>query len=205
MIKYFEIFAGIGGFRSGLEKAGGFECVGYCEIDKYAKKAYETLYDTEGEVFYDDARKIDPNELPDLDLICGGFPCQSFSIAGKRKGFSDTRGTLFFEIARIAAIKKPKYLLLENVPGLLSHNQGRTFATILSTLDELGYDVVWEVLNSADFGVPQSRKRVYIWFCQYHLTHFIRTRIMQRERYDHSRAFFGLPEAAHRWRCRFFC
>ena len=162
MIKYFDIFAGIGGFRSGLEKAGGFECVGYCEIDKYAKKAYETLYDTEGEVFYDDARKIDPNELPDLDLICGGFPCQSFSIAGKRKGFSDTRGTLFFEIARIAAIKKPKYLLLENVPGLLSHDQGRTFAAILGTLDELGYDVVWEVLNSADFNVAQSRKRVYI-------------------------------------------
>ena len=162
MIKYFDIFAGIGGFRSGLEKAGGFQCVGYCEIDKYAKKAYETLYDTENEVYYDDARKIDPNELPDLDLICGGFPCQSFSIAGKRKGFSDTRGTLFFEIARIAAIKKPKYLLLENVPGLLSHNQGRTFATILSTLDELGYDVVWEVLNSANFGVAQSRKRVYI-------------------------------------------
>ena len=158
MIKYFDIFAGIGGFRSGLEKAGGFECVGYCEIDKYAKKAYETLYDTENEVYYDDARKIDPNELPDLDLICGGFPCQSFSIAGKRKGFSDTRGTLFFEIARIAAIKKPKYLLLENVPGLLSHNQGRTFATILSTLDELGYDVVWEVLNSADFSRAELRQ-----------------------------------------------
>lgn len=158
MIKYFDIFAGIGGFRSGLEKAGGFECVGYCEIDKYAKKAYETLYDTEGEVFYDDARKIDPNELPDLDLICGGFPCQSFSIAGKRKGFSDTRGTLFFEIARIAAIKKPKYLLLENVPGLLSHDQGRTFATIIGTLDELGYDVVWEVLNSADFSRAELRQ-----------------------------------------------
>ena len=158
MIKYFDIFAGIGGFRSGLEKAGGFKCVGYCEIDKYAKKAYETLYDTEGEVFYDDARKINPNELPDLDLICGGFPCQSFSIAGKRKGFSDTRGTLFFEIARIAAIKKPKYLLLENVPGLLSHDQGRTFAAILSTLDELGYDVVWEVLNSADFSRAELRQ-----------------------------------------------
>ena len=158
MIKYFDIFAGIGGFRSGLEKAGGFECVGYCEIDRYAKKAYETMYDTEGEVFYDDARKIDPNELPDLDLICGGFPCQSFSIAGKRKGFSDTRGTLFFEIARIAAIKKPKYLLLENVPGLLSHDQGRTFATIIGTLDELGYDVVWEVLNSADFSRAELRQ-----------------------------------------------
>ena len=158
MIKYFDIFAGIGGFRSGLEKAGGFECVGYCEIDKYAKKAYETLYDTRNEVYYDDARKIDPNELPDLDLICGGFPCQSFSIAGKRKGFSDTRGTLFFEIARIAAIKKPKYLLLENVPGLLSHDQGRTFATIIGTLDELGYDVVWEVLNSADFSRAELRQ-----------------------------------------------
>lgn len=162
MIKYFDIFAGIGGFRSGLEKAGGFQCVGYCEIDKYAKKAYETLYDTENEVYYDDARKIDPNELPDLDLICGGFPCQSFSIAGKRGGFDDARGTLFFEIARIAAVKKPKYLLLENVPGLLSHDQGRTFAAILGALDELGYDVAWEVLNSADFEVPQSRKRVYI-------------------------------------------
>ncbi|WP_337400634.1 DNA (cytosine-5-)-methyltransferase, partial [Ruminococcus bicirculans (ex Wegman et al. 2014)] len=162
MIKYFDIFAGIGGFRSGLEKAGGFECVGYCEIDKYAKKAYETLYDTENEVYYDDARKIDPNELPDLDLICGGFPCQSFSIAGKRGGFDDARGTLFFEIARIAAVKKPKYLLLENVPGLLSHDGGRTFATILGTLDELGYDVAWQVLNSANFGVAQSRKRVFI-------------------------------------------
>ena len=113
-------------------------------------------------MFYDDARKIDPKELPDLDLICGGFPCQSFSIAGKRKGFSDTRGTLFFEIARIAAIKKPKYLLLENVPGLLSHDEGRTFATILSTLDNIGYDVWWQVLNSANFGVPQSRKRLFI-------------------------------------------
>lgn len=138
MIKYFDIFAGIGGFRSGLEKAGGFECVGYCEIDRYAKKAYETMYDTEGEVYYDDARKINPNELPDFDLICGGFPCQSFSIAGKRGGFDDARGTLFFEIARIAAVKKPKYLLLENVPGLLSHDSGRTFATILGSLDELG-------------------------------------------------------------------
>ena len=169
MIKYFDIFAGIGGFRSGLEKAGGFKCVGYCEIDKYAKKAYETLYDTEGEVYYDDARKIDPNELPDLDLICEGFPCQSFSIAGKRKGFSDTRGTLFFEIARIAAIKKPKYLLLENVPGLLSHNclsfarrAGRLRPSSVRWMIALAlhgrYDVVWEVLNSADFSRAELRQ-----------------------------------------------
>lgn len=162
MIKFFDIFAGIGGFRSGLENAGGFKCVGYCEIDKYAKLAYETLYDTKGEVYYDDARKIKPEELPDFDLMCGGFPCQSFSQAGKRLGFADARGTLFFEIARIAAVKKPKYLLLENVPGLLSHDSGRTFAAILSSLDELGYDVAWQVLNSADHNVAQSRKRVYI-------------------------------------------
>ena len=108
MIKYFDMFAGIGGFRSGLEKVGGFECVGYCEIDKYAKQAYEALYNTKGEMYFEDARKIDPEELPDIDLICGGFPCQSFSIAGKRRGFDDTRGTLFFEIARVAAVKKPQ-------------------------------------------------------------------------------------------------
>ena len=149
MIKYFDIFAGIGGFRSGLEKAGGFECVGYCEIDRYAKKAYETMYDTEGEVYYDDARKINPNELPDFDLICGGFPCQSFSIAGKRGGFDDARGTLFFEIARIAAVKKPKYLLLENVPGLLSHDSGRTFATILGLVLSISLDTFYSNKNYA--------------------------------------------------------
>ena len=125
------MFAGIGGFRSGLERVGGFECVGYCEIDKFAKQAYEALYDTSKEVYYDDARKIIPEDLPDIDLICGGFPCQSFSIAGKRRGFEDARGTMFFEIARIAAVKRPRYLLLENVPGLLSHDEGKTFAAMV--------------------------------------------------------------------------
>ncbi len=161
-IRYLDMFAGIGGFRSGLGAVGGFECVGYCEIDKYAKQAYEAMYDTKGEVYYEDATTIDPEGLPDIDLICGGFPCQAFSIAGKRGGFNDARGTLFFEIARIAAVKRPTFLLLENVPGLLSHDGGRTFATILNTLSDLGYDVTWQVLNSKDFGVPQSRKRVYI-------------------------------------------
>lgn len=161
-IKYIDMFSGIGGFRSGLEKIGGFECVAYCEIDKYAKQAYEALYNTKGELYFNDARTINPNELPDIDLICAGFPCQSFSQAGKRRGFDDTRGTLFFEIARIAKVKKPAFLLLENVQGLLSNDEGRTFATILCTLDELGYDVAWQVLNSANFNVPQSRKRVFI-------------------------------------------
>ena len=152
-IKYFDMFAGIGGFRSGLEAIGGFECVGYCEIDKYANQAYEAIYDTGGELYFDDARKIVPEQLPDFDLLVGGFPCQSFSIAGARKGFDDTRGTLFFEIARIAAVKKPKYLFLENVPGLLNHDSGRTFETIIHTLDELGYDVCWQVLNIKNFGL----------------------------------------------------
>ena len=160
------MFAGIGGFRSGLSKFGDFFMpIGFCEIDPYARRAYEAIYDTKGELFFEDARKIVPEELPDIDLICGGFPCQSFSIAGKRGGFEDARGTLFFEIARIARVKRPKYLLLENVPGLLSHDSGRTFATILGTLSELGYDVAWQVLNSADFGVPQSRKRVFLVCC----------------------------------------
>ncbi len=161
-IKFFDMFAGIGGFRSGLEAIGGFECIGYCEIDKYAKQAYEAMYDTGGELYFDDARKIVPEQLPEFDLITGGFPCQSFSIAGARKGFDDTRGTLFFEIARIVAVKKPKYIFLENVPGLLNHDKGRTFETIIHTLDELGYDVCWQVLNSKNFGVPQSRNRVFI-------------------------------------------
>lgn len=156
------MFAGIEGFRSGLDAVGGFECIGHCEIDPYPNKAYTALYDTGGELYFEDARKIDPSDMPDIDLICGGFPCQSFSVAGRRAGFDDIRGTLFFEIARIAAAKKPRFLLLENVPGLLSHDSGRTFATILHTLDELGYDVAWQVLNSANCGVPQSRNRVYI-------------------------------------------
>ena len=152
-IKYFDMFAGIGGFRSGLEAIGGFECVGYCEIDKYAKQAYEAIYDTGGELYFDDARKIVPEQLPDFDLLVGGFPCQSFSIAGARKGFDDTRGTLFFEIARIASVKKPKYLFLENVPGLLNHDSGKTFETILRTLDGLGHNVCWQVLNIKNFGL----------------------------------------------------
>ena len=164
-IRYFDMFAGIGGFRSALEAIGGFECVGYCEIDKYARQAYEAMYDTRGELFFEDARKIVPEQLPDIDLICGGFPCQSYSQCGRRAGFNDPRGKLFFEIARIAAVKRPEFLLLENVFGLLNHDESRTFETILSTLDGLGYDVAWQVLNSKNFKVPQSRNRVYIVGC----------------------------------------
>lgn len=157
------MFAGIGGFRAGLDRAGGFQCVGHCEIDKYADASYRAIHDIrEEERYYLDARKIDPADLPDFDLLCGEFPCQPFSYAGQRRGFADARGTLFFEIARLAQAKQPRYLLLENVPGLLSHDHGKTFAAILSALDDLGYHVEWSVLNSKHFGVPQSRKRVFL-------------------------------------------
>jgi DNA (cytosine-5)-methyltransferase 1 len=157
------MFAGIGGFRSGLTRAGGFQCVGHCEIDKYADASYRAIHTIEKEErYYPDARTIDPSDLPDFDLLCGGFPCQAFSNAGRRRGFDDARGTLFFEIARLAQAKRPAYLLLENVPGLLSHDQGRTFSTILATLNDLGYRVEWCVLNSKCFGVPQSRRRLFL-------------------------------------------
>ena len=156
------MFAGIGGFREGLTRAGGFTCVGHCECDKYAERSYRALFDCKGEWYIEDARNADPATMPDFDLLCGGFPCQAFSLAGRRQGFGDPRGTLFFELARLAEARHPRYLLFENVPGLLSHDGGRTFAAILHALDRLGYGVEWQVLNSKDFGVPQSRRRAYI-------------------------------------------
>ncbi len=163
LIRYFDMFAGIGGFRAGLTRAGGFQCVGHCEIDKYADASYRAIHDIgKEECYYPDAREIGPGGMPDFDLLCGGFPCQAFSNAGQRRGFADARGTLFFEIARLAEAKRPAYMLLENVPGLLSHDQGRTFAVILSTLGDLGYHVECSVLNSANFHVAQSRRRVFL-------------------------------------------
>lgn len=210
-MKYFSLFAGIGGFELGINKAyveitnrnavrkgkrnqKGNEakrkrleskkgkgvsaqdglpielsdwsddpraphCVGYSEIDKHALQIYEKYFKHKN---YGDIRKIKPRDLPDFDLLVGGFPCQSFSIAGKRQGFNDTRGTLFFEIARILKAKRPRLLLIENVKGLLSHSKGRTFATIIRTLNDLGYDLQWQVLNSKNFGVPQNRERIFI-------------------------------------------
>ncbi|MGJ6497237.1 DNA (cytosine-5-)-methyltransferase [Listeria monocytogenes] len=164
-MKFLDLFAGIGGFRLGMERAG-HECVGYVEIDKFARKSYQAIHDTEGEWTREDITKVTDDEWRTLrgtvDIICGGFPCQSFSIAGKRLGFEEARGTLFFEIARAAKQIQPRYLFLENVKGLLSHNKGETFATILTALHELGYDAEWQILNSKDFGVPQNRERVFI-------------------------------------------
>lgn len=115
----------------------------------------------EGEWFASDITRVDPGELPEADCYCGGFPCQAFSIAGKRGGFTDTRGTLFFEVMRLARERQPKYLFFENVTGLLSHDNGNTFATIIQSFADNGYDVQWQVLNSKDFGVPQNRERVF--------------------------------------------
>ena len=160
-MNYFSTFSGIGGFEIGILGAMGHaKCVGYSEIDKFALQIYQKHFPDHKN--YGDITKIDTKELPEFDLLVGGFPCQSFSIAGKRQGFRDTRGTLFFEIARIIKAKRPRILLLENVKGLLSHDNGQTFATIIRTLDELGYDLQWQVLNSKNHRVPQNRERVYI-------------------------------------------
>jgi len=160
-MKFLDLFSGIGGFRVGMEKAGHI-CLGHVEIDKFANLSYAAMHKPkESEYFGTDIRAIDPWDLPDADIYCCGFPCQSFSIAGKRGGFEDTRGTLFFEIARLVKERKPEMLLLENVRGLLSHDKGNTFETIIGTLGELGYTVEWEVINSKAW-VPQNRERVFI-------------------------------------------
>jgi DNA (cytosine-5)-methyltransferase 1 len=214
-MRFIELFAGIGGFRLGLEKADknkrwlqeqgngglskhpcweGFQCVWANDNDKYACQIYRNVFsqsntdikDTQNwregkshqetqlrcdnngnwhepsRLYEGDIRTVDVDSIPEHDLLCGGFPCQSFSIAGKRRGFEDTRGTLFFEICRILRSKRTKYVFLENVKGLLSHDNGTTFQTIIGTLDELGYDCQWQVLNSKNHGVPQNRERVFI-------------------------------------------
>jgi DNA-cytosine methyltransferase len=184
-MKYFSMFSGIGGFERGInesylhkhepkntEQTNGTSrrirnttndpplCIGYSEIDKYAIQIYEKNF--KGHKNYGNARDIVPKQLPGFDLLVGGFPCQAFSIAGRRGGFDDTRGTLFFEIARVLKHKRPRYFLLENVKGLLSHDSGKTFQTILKVCSDIGYRVQWQVLNSKDFGVPQNRERVFI-------------------------------------------
>lgn len=156
---YASLFSGVGGFEQALDKLGG-TCVFASEIDKFASQAYTALYG--GDHLHGDVTKIDAKDVPDHDLLVGGFPCQSFSLAGKRKGFDDTRGTLFFDIARIAAEKQPKALLLENVKGLVNHDKGRTLDTMIETLNDIGYTVDFDVLNSKYFGVPQNRERIFI-------------------------------------------
>ena len=186
-MRYISLFAGIGGFDLALNRLG-HECVYANEWDKYAAQIYnknfkldelqgkqvQTLRDggsvrnatgqtsAYGCIDTRDITTVPTSEIPDHELLVGGFPCQAFSVAGKRRGFDDTRGTLFFEIARILKDKQPKLFILENVKGLLSHDNGNTFKVIISTLTELGYDLQWQVVNSKNFGVPQNRERVFI-------------------------------------------
>ncbi len=189
-MKIFSTFSGIGGFEIGIQNAYRSKSlssikqdekgrnratnesgdnvlpghiaplfVGYSEIDPYASAVYQKQF---GGTNYGDITKIKAEELPDFDCLVGGFPCQAFSIAGKRKGFEDTRGTLFFDLARILRAKRPRLFVFENVKGLLSHDNGRTFATIIAAIDELGYNAQWQVINSKNHGVPQNRERVII-------------------------------------------
>lgn len=156
--RYVSLFSGIGGFEQALNKLGG-TCVMASEIDKYANQAYQAIY---GHPTAGDVTKVDIDNIPEHDLLVGGFPCQAFSVAGKRLGFEDTRGTLFFEMARIAKAKQPKVIIAENVKGLVGHDKGRTLDVIVQTLNEIGYRVDFEILNSKYFGVPQNRERIFI-------------------------------------------
>jgi DNA (cytosine-5)-methyltransferase 1 len=157
--KFIELFAGIGGFRQALDSLGG-ECVFASEIDKFATQSYGLLYGSDH--LHGDITKIHEKEVPEHDILVAGTPCQSFSVAGKRLGFEDTRGTLFFDVARIAKEKKPKVVWIENVKGLVGHDRGKTLDTIVTTLNQIGYTVDFDVLNSKYFGVPQNRERIFI-------------------------------------------
>lgn len=177
-IKFIDLFAGIGGFHTAMHSVGA-KCVFASELDKSARTSYEANYkdiepnlfkkNKEGKYLYfnENITEAIPNKIPNFDICCGGFPCQPFSIAGLRRGFEDTRGTLFFNIANIVKEKidagyPPKVLFLENVRGLKNHDKGKTLKVILATLEELGYGFSYEILNAKYFGVPQNRERLFI-------------------------------------------
>ena len=162
---FLDLCSGIGGFRLGLETAG-HKCIGYCEYDKFARASYEAMYDTEGEWKAHDVTKLKPGDVPYADIWCFGFPCQDISVAGKQRGLVGKRSGIYYNIIDLLKGKeesaKPSYLLVENVKNLLSINAGFDFASVLSEMDEAGYDCRWQVLNSKNFGVPQNRERVFI-------------------------------------------
>lgn len=158
VIKFIDLFAGIGGLRQGMENQG-FECVFSSEFDVHAQKVYKENY---GEKPYGDITLIDEKDIPDHNILLADFPCQPFSISGKKKGFEDTRGTLFFDVLRIAAHKKPSVIVLENVKNLIYHDNSNTLTIVVSALEEIGYKVSWRLLNAKDFGVPQNRERIII-------------------------------------------
>ncbi len=158
LITFIDLFAGMGGFRIALNNIG-LECVFSSEWDKYAQQTYFFNF---GEMPHGDITKIENEKIPNHDCLCAGFPCQAFSISGKQGGFNDTRGTIFFEIARIVKDKKPKVLFLENVRNLEKHDNGKTFLTIKNVINDLGYSFNSKILNSSFFGIPQHRERLYM-------------------------------------------
>ena len=165
MTTFIDLFAGIGGFHIALNNAGA-KCVFASEIDTHARNTYATNFAHEKELFQSnfaaDITKVEASSIPDFDILCGGFPCQPFSHAGKGKGFNDTRGTLFFDIARILKEKQPKAFILENVRGLFTHDLGNTFKVIEKTIHELGYSFFYKVIKATDFNCPQHRPRLYM-------------------------------------------
>ena len=165
-MKFIDFFSGIGGFRLGMEMAG-HECVGHCEYDKFAEKSYRAMHDTKEDEWYaKDIREVRAKDVPRADVWCFGFPCQDISVAGKQRGFEGERSSLFFTVTNLIRWTKkenrPRYLLIENVKNFFSVNGGWDFLKAQIELDEIGYDVEWQLLNSKDFGVPQNRERVFI-------------------------------------------
>lgn len=156
---YTSLCSGVGGFETALNSLGG-ECVFASEIDTYAQKSYTALYGND--VLHGDITKVDARDIPKHDLLVAGIPCQSFSVNGKRGGFEDARGTLFFDVARVAQHHQPKAILIENVKGLIGHEKGKTIDTMVKVFNDIGYRVDFEVLNSKYFGVPQNRERIFL-------------------------------------------
>jgi DNA (cytosine-5)-methyltransferase 1 len=169
-MKFIDLFAGIGGFRMGFEKAG-YTCVFSCEINQRCREVYTNNYQ---EIPWGDIRDLNPQSLPDFDVLLAGFPCQPFSICGKKQGFEDTRGTLFFEICKIIAVKQPKVVVLENVKHLIHHDRGQTLTVIIQSLQNLNYHVNYQLLNAKDFGLPQNRERIIIMATKNHPFDFSR-------------------------------
>lgn len=157
---FIDICSGIGGGRLGLEQAG-LTCLAYCDTSRLAKVTYELMFETQDEQFFYNLKKIKYEQLPNYDLLIAGFPCQTFSVMGRKEGFSDNRGQIIFHIARLLKESQPKCFILENVKGLVTHDNGRTLAIIIQELNAAGYAVTYKVLTSLEHGVPQMRQRVY--------------------------------------------
>jgi DNA (cytosine-5)-methyltransferase 1 len=157
-MKFIDLFCGLGSFRIGFER-NGFECVFSSDFNPKVQETYEMNF---GEKPFGDITQVNPKNIPDFDVLLGGFPCQPFSISGKKLGFEDTRGTLFFDVCRIINEKKPKVIVLENVQHLVHHDNKKTFKTIIKSLEGLGYNLNYKILNTNEFGLPQNRERIFI-------------------------------------------